>query len=429
MRVLIVGASGLIGSAIAGRLAGRGDAVVAVTRRHGGAGASLSGMAEVTMDVAQATDPADWLAYLGGVDAVVNCAGVLQDSPRDSTGGVQAGVTALFRACEQAGVHRVVHVSALGVERHSSTAFARSKLATDEALMACELDWVILRLSVVIGRPAYGGSALIRGLAAMPILPRVPDTGEMAIVHLDDLVESVLFFLEPHAPVRRVLEIVGPRRWSFEAVIRVFRQWLRLAPARHFPLPRWASLALFRLGDALSLLGWRPPVRTTARLEIEQGSVGDPSEWTRLTGIKPRDLATALIAEPASVQERWFARLYFLKPVVLATLSLFWILTGLIALAGGYQSGKALMQEAGLGELAGPLFIAGAILDIAIGAAIAVRALAGAALYAALGVSVCYALAATILLPRLWADPLGPTVKIIPILVLNLVALAILDDR
>src|SRR5262249_7409908 len=195
-------------------------------------------------------------------------------------------------------------------------------------------------------------------------------------------------------------------------------QWMRLAPARHFPLPRWASLALFRLGDALSLLGWRPPVRTTARLEIAQGSAGDASEWTRLTGIEPRDLATALIAEPASVQERWFARLYFLKPVVLATLSLSWILSGLIALAAGYQSAKALLQEAGLGEFAGPLLIVGAIFDIVIGAAIAVRTLAGAALYAALGLSVFYALAATILLPRLWADPLGPTVKIIPILVL-----------
>ena len=429
MRVLIVGASGLIGSAIAGRLAAGGHTVVAVARRHGGAGASVSGMTAVTLDVARASDPADWLPYLGGIDAVVNCAGVLQDSPRDSTAGVQEGVTALFRACEQAGLRRVVHVSALGVDRHSSTAFARSKLAADEALMACDLDWVILRPSVVIGRAAYGGSALIRGLAAMPILALVADTGELQIVHLDDLVESVVFFLAPDAPARRVLAIVGPRRWSFEAVIGLFRKWLRLAPARHFPLPRWASLALFRLGDTLSLLGWRPPVRSTARLEIAQGSVGDPSEWTRLTGIKPRELATALIAEPASVQERWFARLYFLKPVVFVTLSLFWIVTGLIALGGGYQSGKELLREAGLGELAGPGIIAGAILDIAIGGAIAVRAVAAAALYAALGVSVFYALAATILLPRLWHDPLGPTLKVIPIFVLTLVALAILDDR
>jgi len=386
-------------------------------------------MTEVAMDVARARDPADWLRYLGGIDAVVNCAGVLQDSPRDSTAGVQGGVTALFHACEHAGVRRVVHVSALGVDRHSATAFARSKLATDEALMACDLDWVILRPSVVIGRAAYGGSALLRGLAAMPILPLVSDTAELQIVHLDDLVESVVFFLAPEAPARRVIEIVGPRCWSFEAVIRLFRHWLRLAPARNVALPRLVSLALFRLGDALSLLGWRPPVRTTARLEIAQGSTGDASEWTRITGIKPRDLATALIAEPASVQERWFARLYFLKPVVIATLSLFWIVTGLIALGRGYQSGEELMQEAGLGALAGPAVVAAAILDIAIGAAIAIRALAAPALYAALSVSVLYAFAATVLLPRLWADPLGPTVKMIPILVLNLVALAILDDR
>jgi uncharacterized protein YbjT (DUF2867 family) len=308
-------------------------------------------MTQVAIDVARAVEPENWLLHLGGIDAVVNCAGVLQDSPRDSTAGMKEGLTALFRACERAHLRRVVHVSALGVDRHSSTAFARSKLAADEALMACDLDWVILRPAVVIGRAAYGGSALIRGLAAMPVLPLVPDTGELQIVHLDDVVESVLFFLNPDAPGRCVLELAGPRRWSFEAVIRLFRKWLRLSPARIFPLPRWASRALFRLGDAVSLLGWRPPARSTARLEIAHGSSGDASEWTRLTGITPRDLAAALIAEPASVQERWFARLYFLKPIVLAVLSLFWIVTGLIALGGGYQSGKELLQAAGFGAL------------------------------------------------------------------------------
>src|SRR5690242_12268114 len=179
MRVLIVGATGLIGSAVAGRLAARGDAVVAVARHHGRPGAGLSGAKQVTIDLARVFNAVDWLPHLRGIDAVVNCAGVLQDSPRDSIAGMQDGVTALFRACEQAGVRRVVHVSALGVERHAATAFARTKRAADEALMACDLDWVILRPSVVIGRPAYGGSALIRGLAAMPILPLVRDAGEL----------------------------------------------------------------------------------------------------------------------------------------------------------------------------------------------------------------------------------------------------------
>jgi uncharacterized protein YbjT (DUF2867 family) len=74
------------------------------------------------LDIADATDPKDWWPHLVGVDAVVNCAGVLQDSPRDSTIGVHHdGAAALFLACEK-GVRRVVHVSAIGVDRASSRA-------------------------------------------------------------------------------------------------------------------------------------------------------------------------------------------------------------------------------------------------------------------------------------------------------------------
>lgn len=87
------------------------------------------------------------------------------------------------------------------------------------------------------------------------------------------------------------------------------------------------------------------------------------------------------------------------------------------------------MEEGGAAALAGPSVIAGAFADIAIGLGIAIRPLARTALYAALGISLFYAVAGTVLVPRLWADPLGPMFKIWPVIALNLVALAILDDR
>ena len=64
-----------------------------------------------------------------------------------------------------------------------------------------------------------------------------------------------------------------------------------------------------------------------------------------------------------------------------------------------------------------------------IGVGIAIRRTARPALWAALALSIAYVVLGTLLLPRLWADPLGPLLKIVPIVVLNLVALAILDDR
>jgi uncharacterized protein YbjT (DUF2867 family) len=110
---------------------------MAVARSAGDAARLPEAARCVALDIAKATSPADWLPHLAGIDAVVNCAGVLQNSPRDSTAGVHTdGAAALFAACEQAGVRRVVQVSAIGVDRGAATAFARTKLAGDEALMA-----------------------------------------------------------------------------------------------------------------------------------------------------------------------------------------------------------------------------------------------------------------------------------------------------
>jgi len=110
-------------------------------------------------------------------------------------------------------------------------------------------------------------------------------------------------------------------------------------------------------------------------------------------------------------------------------LSLFWLGTGLIALGPGFQMGKELMQEGGAGALAGPGVIASSLADVAIGIGIGIRPFARVALYAALAVSLLYAVAGTVLVPRVWADPLGPMLKMWAIIALNLVALAILDDR
>ena len=57
MRVLVVGVNGLIGSAVAARLAAQGHGVVGVTRRRRRR-PNLLIPTEVTIDVARAVDPA-----------------------------------------------------------------------------------------------------------------------------------------------------------------------------------------------------------------------------------------------------------------------------------------------------------------------------------------------------------------------------------
>ncbi len=430
MRVLVTGATGLIGGAVVAGLIADGHRVLGVARRTARAARSVPEAGWLAFDIATATGPDDWLPYLDGVDAVVNCAGVLQDGPTDSTRGVHVvGVGALFAACETNGVRRVVQISAIGIDRDAPTGFSRTKHEADEALMRRDLDWVILRPSVVLGPAAYGGSALLRGLAALPILPVIPDTGLLQVVQLADVVATVLWFLQPSAPSRVVLELAGPQRLPFTDIVRHYRRWLGWREPRLLPVPASAAGLVFRLGDLAGRLGWRSPLRSTARDEIARGSVGDPAAWTELTGIVPQSLSAALSHWPPSVQERWFAAMYLLKPVILVVFALFWAVTGLISLGPGYAGGSDLLRQAGFGWTAGPAVVAGGLLDIAIGLAILCRRTARFGLWAALAASLCYLVAGSITLPFLWADPLGPLVKIFPILALNLAALAILEDR
>ncbi|WP_026187000.1 SDR family oxidoreductase [Ensifer sp. BR816] len=427
MRVLVVGASGLIGSAVCAKLLERGMTIVRVVRP----GSSLSKTDEtVELDLARAVRPEDWLPYLSNIAAVVNCAGTLQDGPGQDTSGVHTrGPSALFQACEQAGVRRVIHFSAMGVEKQQPSPFSRTKLEGDEALMARDLDWVILRPSVVLGPGAFGASALIRGLAALPVLPLMPNTGLLQVVRLEDVAGTVDKLVHPGAPKRLIPEVAGPEALSFEDVVRTYRNWFGWSPARALHIPAPLADLLYKLSDLAGALGWRPPTRSTAQKEITRGAVGDIRAWSETTGIEPTALSVALARTPVCVQERWFAKLYLLKPVIFVVLSLFWIATGVISLTTGYQIGLELMERTGAGVLAGPSVVAGAIADILIGLAIAARRTSHAGLYGAIGLSLFYGVAGTILLPELWNEPLGPLMKIWPIIVLHLAALAILEER
>lgn len=428
MRVLVVGANGLIGSAVTERLLAEGHDVSGVARGELRAAPKVR---HIRLDMANALEPADWTPHLDGIDAVVNCAGLLQEGPGDSLQAVHvAGPRALFLACEQAKVRRVIQISALGVDRGTPTAFSRSKLDGDRALMARDLDWVIVRPSVVIGRAAYGGSALLRALASLPVIPRTVDAGEIQAVTMDDLTDGVAFFLKPDMPKCVALDLVGPRRYGFDELVALFRRALGWPAARRIKLPGFLFAALYRLGDLVSLLGWRSPVRSTAQREIARGATGDPGPWIRVTGLRPRDLETYLLGQPPSVQDRWFARLYLAKPFVLAALVVFWMATGLIALGPGWTFGLELLRLGGItGELAVLCTVIGAVVDFFIGACIAWQRSSVHALQAGIVVALAYAVAGTVLLPVLWADPMAPLLKILPIVALHVAALGVSDSR
>ncbi len=375
---------------------------------------------------------AAWRPLLSEIDAVVNCVGVLQDGAHDDTRNIHVTATcALFDACVAAGIRCVVHISAMGAEMAGPTSFSRTKAEAEVHLAALDLDWVILRPALVLAPAAYGGTAMLRGLAGVPLItPIMGPESRVQVVSADDVAATVAFALEEGAPGNVRWELAHPQSYSLADTVAAIRQWLGWRPQPLVALPLWLQRPVALIADALGWLGWRSPARSTALAQLAAGVTGDPAPWMAATGIKPQSLADILAAHPANVQERWFARLYLLKPLAIAMLALFWFATGVIALGPGRAPSMAHLHAAGImAPLDEIILVGGALFDIVLGLLLLWRPATRTVLIIMLAVTPFYVLTGTLLEPGLWVDPLGPLTKIGPLLVATLFTLAILDER
>lgn len=421
-RVLVLGANGFIGSHVAAALSAAGWSVRAGARRPDEAARRAPAHEWVATDFRRLADQKDWTPLLVGVDAVVNCVGVLQDGGGDDTRAAHIeGPRALIAACQAAGVRRLIHLSAVGADEAAGTAYARTKAGTEAMLAASELDWVILRPSLVIGRGAFGGTGMVRALAAMPLaMPVVGGDQVVRPVVMDDLCAAVAQALVRPDLSRMTLDITGPQAVTLGELLQLYRGWLGLAPAPVFRTPRWAAAPVLWAGDLMARLGWFSPLTTTSMRQLDHDVAGRDSDWGQRLGVTPRGITTYLGQTPASVQDVWHARLWFVRPAAILTLGLFWLLTGLITFGAGWERAVEILYEGGFGEHAPAVAGWGAALDVMLGLALFVRGwTARVAMIMALA-TVGYLIAGTLSLPHYWLDPLGPWLKVLPMMALCL---------
>lgn len=435
-RIAILGASGLIGQAVAGGLKNDGHPVLAVARRFTAAQRYQFGPDAREVPVA-ALDRAALAALLAECDVVVNCIGVLQDNAADSTRAVHEDfverLLSAIRAMPQPALF--VQISMPGDEADDKTAFSESKRRAERMIADSGAAHAILRPGFVFAPAAYGGSALLRALATTPFdLPAALAQRPFRTVDIKDITATVAHLARrwrsERAPLAVAWDLLSPQAETLGEVLRQLRAWLGVAPRWRIRLSL-PSLKLGALaGDAVSWLGWRPPIRTTALAELQRGVEGDPRPWLAEIGIAPRTLPDVLRRRPPGIQESWFARLYLLKAALLAGLVVFWCASALIALGPAYDEAVAILTSRGFSTApAHAMTIAGSIMDFSVGLTIAFRRTSRWGLRAGIAVSLFYMVSAAILTPDLWVEPLGALVKTFPAIILMMAGLAIADDR
>ena len=222
MQVLVAGGNGFIGTSLVAELADRGHDVTVLARNPDSTG--LPAGVETVSGNVTAYDSIE--SAVGGHDAVVNLVAL---SPLFKPKGGNKmhdevhrhGTENLVRAAEAGGVDRFVQMSALGADPDGSTAYIRAKGKAEEHVTDSELEWVIIRPSVVFGD---GGEFVsFTKKLAPPFLTPLPGGGKTRFqpIWVSDLVPMLADSLEADEHVGNTYELGGPEQLTLAAVAKL----------------------------------------------------------------------------------------------------------------------------------------------------------------------------------------------------------------
>jgi len=270
MRILLTGSSGFVGSHLQQALTDLNHEVIPCSRATG-------------CDFNQLFTPDAWLPHLNEIDVVINCVGIIAENSSQKFEQLhRLAPIALFQACEQAGVKKVIQISALGANDNAFTPYQLTRKSADDALRASGLDWTIVQPSLIYGEGSESFK-LFRLMAKSPLIS-VPGNGDYLVqpVHITDVVRTVLAAVLTDKATQQTIAAVGAEALSYQAWLQAIRGSLGKKPAVIVPIP-------FKLLFAMSkLVGGVFPLFSEANLKMLQAGNSAPADdMTKLLGSAP----------------------------------------------------------------------------------------------------------------------------------------------
>jgi len=242
VKVHVTGGSGFLGGGVVPLLVAGGHEVTALARTAAAA-ERVTGLGAIPV-AGDLDDPASVDAAFAesGAEALVNLASL----------GFGHAPT-IVAAAEEAGLRRAVFVSTTSIFTRLATASKPVRVAAEDTIRACDLDWTIIRPTMIYGTPADRNMArLLRGLRRLPVLP-LPGGGHglHQPVHVDDLAAAIVNALDHPATVHKAYNVAGPEPLTLRAVIEEAGGAVDRHP-RLFPVPLTPVMGLLRLYEAVA---------------------------------------------------------------------------------------------------------------------------------------------------------------------------------
>ena len=285
--VLVVGATGRLGSAIVAGLASAGIPTRALVRPTTDAGATRAlGVEVVSGDL---RDPASLARAAAGVGTVITTANTIgRRFAGERSLGMKAvddlGNAALIEAAERSGVRRFIFVSLGGPALNAASPFSDAKRRTEERLAASGMESVVVRpdayqeiwLSAAVGFDPGTGQVTIFGHGQ----------SRVAYVAIPDVAAAIVALAQQPDPPS-IVELGGPEALTRLEVVEAFERAMgRPIKRRHVPRPA------LTVGSVV-LRGFRPELASSMAmgLAMDQRDSGLGPEAFKRLGIRPRPVS------------------------------------------------------------------------------------------------------------------------------------------
>ena len=232
---------------------------------------------------ANINDRASVAAAVQGADAVINLVGILKGKFQQVH---VEGARNVAEAAAAAGVSSLVHISAIGADPESESAYGRSKGEGEAAVRAAFPAATIIRPSIVFGQEDNFINRFARMARLLPVLPVLRPNWKLQPVHAADLGKAIaLAALDPGAHAGKTYELGGPNVMTMAEL----NKWICETTGR--------QRAIAELPDALGkllprLTGWAPgaPVTWDQWLMMRKDSVASGPGFEAF-GLHPAPLA------------------------------------------------------------------------------------------------------------------------------------------
>ncbi|MBI5355727.1 MAG: NAD-dependent epimerase/dehydratase family protein [Candidatus Aenigmarchaeota archaeon] len=260
MKIAITGGSGFIGSALSALLREGGSEVVSLSRKDADVtGNRLSGI-------------------FNGCDCVVHLVGIIRESGKSFDDVMVTGTKNVLNECRNAGVKKIVYISASGVSLSRKERYYRAKLGAEKAIAESGIPYAILRPSIVYG-PRGELTKMLKRLLAFPIVPVFGDGKyELQPIHVDDLARCIANAIGKNG----VFEVGGNEKISFKSLVTMMAKSVDKNPI-FIHIPLWVARPI---ASIMSLIPFSPITREQLEILIN-GNVCRENRIAEL-GVSPR---------------------------------------------------------------------------------------------------------------------------------------------